>query len=119
MKQKLNFHSVLKYSCLNSVENYAKMTNILTIAPKANLPHRATVIFLHGLGDGGDGWFSSFQQFADRLGSVKFLFPIAPVQPVTLNMGYKMPSWYDIYSLDDRSSKEDSEGMMKTKSLST
>jgi predicted esterase len=68
-------------------------SNFFTISPANGIQHSATVIFLHGLGDGGNGWFLGFKQFmASRLPHVKFLFPIAPIQPVTLNMGYPMPS---------------------------
>ena len=36
---------------------------------------------------------------------VKFILPTAPTQPVTLNMGMAMPSWYDIVGLDSRSNE--------------
>ena len=58
---------------------------------------RAAVIILHGLGaDGGD-----FVPVADEfelaaVGPVRFLFPSAPTQAVTINGGYVMRSWYDI-----------------------
>lgn len=62
----------------------------------------ATVIFMHGLGDTGDGWASEFQSIAQQLPHVRFLFPTALKLPVTLNMGMRMPAWYDIASLDER-----------------
>ena len=57
----------------------------------------ATVIWLHGLGDDGNGW----SQVVAALGlprnlSVRFLFPHAPVMPVTINNGMAMRAWYDI-----------------------
>jgi len=57
----------------------------------------ASVIWLHGLGDDGNGW----SQVVDSLGlpramSVRFLFPHAPVMPVTINNGMRMRAWYDI-----------------------
>ena len=59
----------------------------------------ASVIWLHGLGaDGGD-----FAPMAEELAlpmAVRFVFPHAPVMPVTVNNGWAMPAWYDIYSLD-------------------
>jgi lysophospholipase II len=36
---------------------------------------------------------------------VKFILPTAPTQPVTMNMGMAMPSWYDITGLDERSNE--------------
>jgi lysophospholipase II len=35
----------------------------------------------------------------------KFILPTAPTQPVTMNMGMSMPSWYDIVGLDERSNE--------------
>lgn len=66
-------------------------------------PQSATsaVIWLHGLGaDGHD-----FAGIVEQLGlpdehSTRFVFPHAPVQPVTINGGMKMRSWYDIRSMD-------------------
>jgi len=37
---------------------------------------------------------------------VKFILPTATTQPVTLNMGMAMPSWYDIVGLDERSNEK-------------
>lgn len=61
----------------------------------------AAVIFLHGLGDSGHGW----SDMVPALGlpttlRVRFLFPHAPEMPVTINSGYVMPSWYDLYGVD-------------------
>lgn len=36
---------------------------------------------------------------------VKFILPTAPSNPVTMNMGMSMPSWYDITGLDERSNE--------------
>ena len=36
---------------------------------------------------------------------LKFILPTAPTQPVTMNMGMPMPSWYDITGLDERSNE--------------
>jgi phospholipase/carboxylesterase len=67
---------------------------------------RASVIWLHGLGaDGHD-----FEPVVPMLQTtaVRFVFPHAPAQPVTINGGMKMPSWYDIRSLDfDDDDRED------------
>eukprot|EP00804_Cyclotella_cryptica_P009020 CCRYP_003130-RA/>CCRYP_003130-RA protein AED:0.08 eAED:0.08 QI:61/-1/1/1/-1/1/1/155/277 len=45
------------------------------------------------------------QYLANQLPHVKFLLPTAPTQPVTINMGFSMPSWYDITGLDSRSNE--------------
>jgi phospholipase/carboxylesterase len=54
------------------------------------------VIWLHGLGaDGHD-----FEPIVPELGltkPVRFVFPHAPVRPVTINQGMRMRAWYDIF----------------------
>ena len=42
---------------------------------------------------------------AERMPHLKFIMPTAPTQPVTMNMGMRMPSWYDIVGLDERSNE--------------
>ncbi len=60
-------------------------------------PAVATVVLLHGLG--ADGW-----DFVPIVGElrlplpVRFIFPHAPLRPVTVNAGYVMRAWYDIKS---------------------
>lgn len=62
---------------------------------------QGSVIWLHGLGaDGHD-----FEPVVPELRlpaelGLRFVFPHAPVQPVTLNGGMSMRSWYDILTLD-------------------
>ncbi|MFC4159185.1 alpha/beta hydrolase [Chitinimonas lacunae] len=59
------------------------------------------VIWLHGLGaDGHD--FASIVPDLELPASpgVRFVFPHAPVIPVTCNQGYEMPAWYDILHFD-------------------
>lgn len=73
----------------------------------------ASVIVLHGLGaDGND-----FVPLCDQLdlaavGPVRYVFPHAPMQRVTINSGMVMRAWYDILSLGtgvDR--REDEQGL--------
>ncbi|KAJ2859881.1 hypothetical protein GGH94_005858 [Coemansia aciculifera] len=82
-----------------------------SVVLKARGPHTASVIFIHGLGDSGHGWASVAQMLARTQPHVKFILPHAPEQPVTLNGGFRMPSWYDIKSLDRIASNEDEAGM--------
>lgn len=59
------------------------------------------VIWLHGLGaDGHD--FEPIVPELLRPGwpAIRFIFPHAPVQPVTINGGVRMRSWYDIVGVD-------------------
>ncbi|NVK43384.1 MAG: carboxylesterase [Oceanospirillaceae bacterium] len=61
----------------------------------------ASVIWLHGLGaDGSD--FVPAVPLLELPASlpVRFLFPNAPVRPVTVNGGWPMPAWYDILEMN-------------------
>ncbi len=58
---------------------------------------RGTIIWLHGLG--ADGW--DFVPIVRELPlpedfALRFIFPHAPVRPVTINNGHEMRAWYDI-----------------------
>lgn len=74
-------------------------------------PTTASVIWLHGLGaDGND-----FVPIVPELGlgddhGVRFVFPNAPQQPVTINGGMHMPAWYDIAGVDI-ADKQDRQGI--------
>ena len=61
----------------------------------------ATVIIMHGLGADGRDFLPIAEQLElDSIGPVRFLFPNAPVIPVTISGGYEMPAWYDIMTAD-------------------
>ena len=61
----------------------------------------ATIIILHGLGADGQDFVPVAEQMdLSSAGSVRYLFPNAPVMPVTINGGYQMPAWYDIMGAD-------------------
>ena len=76
-----------------------------------------SIIWLHGLGaDGHD-----FEPIIPELrlpGSLalRFVFPHAPVRPVTLNGGMAMRAWYDIISLD-RSGPVDDAGINESSGI--
>jgi phospholipase/carboxylesterase len=63
--------------------------------------HRFSVIWLHGLGADGHDFESIIPELEldDNLG-IKFIFPNAPIIPVTINGGAKMRAWYDIVGFD-------------------
>lgn len=72
----------------------------LVIEPQS-LPADAVVIWLHGLGADGHDFESILPELAlPESHPIRFIFPHAPVQAVTINGGVKMRSWYDIRSLD-------------------
>jgi len=76
-----------------------------------------SIIWLHGLGaDGHD-----FEPIVPELRlpaslPLRFVFPHAPVQPVTINGGMAMRSWYDIVSFDSEG-RADRDGVLKSSAL--
>ena len=60
----------------------------------------ASVIWLHGLGASGHDFIPVIPELGlPETLAARFLFPNAPSIPVTANMGYAMPAWYDIIEL--------------------
>jgi phospholipase/carboxylesterase len=56
---------------------------------------QSSVIWLHGLGADGNDFVPIAQALHLEI-PVRFIFPHAPIMPVTINSGYAMPAWYDI-----------------------
>lgn len=74
----------------------------------------ATILILHGLGADGRDFVPVAEQLdLSSVGPVRFLFPSAPVMPVTINGGYEMPAWYDILGAD-LVSRQDEPGLRQT-----
>ncbi|HHW76576.1 MAG TPA: alpha/beta fold hydrolase [Xanthomonadaceae bacterium] len=72
---------------------------------------RSSVIWMHGLGaDAHD-----FEPIVPELrlaseSSIRFVFPNAPIRPVTVNGGMRMRAWYDVLSID-LPRQEDTDGV--------
>eukprot|EP00123_Amoebidium_parasiticum_P000384 comp10940_c0_seq1/m.5517 comp10940_c0_seq1/g.5517 ORF comp10940_c0_seq1/g.5517 comp10940_c0_seq1/m.5517 type:complete len:218 (-) comp10940_c0_seq1:208-861(-) len=73
--------------------------------------HTATLIFLHGLGDSGHGWSPVMKMIRSK--HMKIICPHAPNQKVTLNMGMRMPSWFDLFGLSPND-PEDAPGIKES-----
>ena len=61
----------------------------------------ASVIWMHGLGADGNDFVPAVREL--RLPAslpIRFVFPNAPVRPVTLNNGMRMRAWYDFTNAD-------------------
>ena len=67
------------------------------------------VLWLHGLGADGHDFEPIVPELRLRT-PVRFVFPHAPVRPVTINGGMAMRAWYDILGFD-RSAREDAAGI--------
>ena len=88
--------------------------NLQTLELNPGAEARATIIILHGLGADG----TDFLPVADELklaavGPVRYLFPRAPVRPVTINGGQPMRAWYDIVGAD-LTRREDEAGLRES-----
>ena len=70
------------------------------------------VIWMHGLGADGNDFAPIVPEL--QLGTspaIRFVFPHAPVQPVTINNGMRMRSWYDILHMNIGGRREDEAGL--------
>ena len=77
----------------------------------------AAVIWLHGLGADGHDFEPVVPEIVrGRERAWRFVFPHAPVRPVTINGGMSMRAWYDILGFD-RSAAEDLAGFRATDAL--
>jgi phospholipase/carboxylesterase len=78
-------------------------------------PHpQAAVVILHGLGADGNDFVPVAQELElASVGDVRFVFPHAPVIPVTINNGYRMRAWYDILGMD-LVQREDEAGLRRS-----
>jgi phospholipase/carboxylesterase len=74
----------------------------------------ASIIWLHGLGADGHDFESIVPQLdiSEKIG-VRFLFPHAPIRPITINNDMPMRAWYDITSLD-RHGAQDEKGIRES-----
>lgn len=62
----------------------------------------ASVIWLHGLGADGNDFVNIIPALnLPQDHRIRFIFPHAPVRPITINGGIPMRAWYDFYSLTD------------------
>ncbi len=81
----------------------------------------ASIIILHGLGADGNDFVPVARELdLARIGPVRFIFPHGPTRPVTLNGGYVMRAWYDIFGPDlgvGAEKREDEAGLRESQAL--
>jgi phospholipase/carboxylesterase len=93
------------------------MSDIQTVEVETGTAPSASVIWLHGLGADGHDFEPIVPELRlpDTL-PLRFVFPHAPVRPVTINSGMAMRAWYDIISLD-RGGPVDAEGISESTAM--
>lgn len=69
----------------------------ITLETGPNPQH--SIIWMHGLGADGEDFVPVAEQMQLPV-AVRYIFPHAPTQPVTVNGGYEMRAWYDIIAMD-------------------
>ena len=78
----------------------------------------AAVIWMHGIGDHGSSFVPLVPEFdLSDCPPIHFLFPHAPVRPVTANGGYQMNAWFDIFQSFDEGDREDADGVQESRKL--
>lgn len=76
------------------------MNDISSIEVEQKSPAKHSIIWLHGLGADGNDFvpITKDLELSPEL-ATRFIFPHAPIMPVTINNGHKMRAWFDITSL--------------------
>jgi phospholipase/carboxylesterase len=90
---------------------------ISAIKINTTLNPSASVIWLHGLGADGNDFVDIIPKLnlPSELG-IRFIFPHAPVRPITLNGGYKMRAWFNVFALDDKAPL-DEDGILESQKI--
>jgi len=90
------------------------MSKLETIELETGKNPAAAIIWMHGLGADGNDFVPIVRQL-DVKGApaIRFVFPHAPMRPVTINNGFVMRAWYDVSfgDLEGKSRKADEQGV--------
>ena len=79
----------------------------------------AAVIWLHGLGADGNDFAAVVPQLQlNGCPAIRFVFPHAPSIAVSVNGGYVMPAWYDIFGAN-LLSQQDAVGIQRSEKAIT
>jgi phospholipase/carboxylesterase len=75
-----------------------------------------SIIWMHGLGADGNDFVPIVGELGLENRAVRFVFPHAPMRPVTINNGYVMRAWYDVSfgDLEGKSRRADEEGVRQS-----
>ena len=98
----LDCHCLIpNYLSIHIQQDYSKKMKLDCEIVETSENISKTVIWLHGLGADGHDFVPLIPELRlpKDLG-IRFIFPHAPVRPVTLNNGHEMRAWYDLLSLD-------------------
>ncbi len=81
----------------------------------------ASIIWMHGLGADGNDFVPIVNELDVGGAAIRFVFPHAPMQPVTINNGYVMRAWYDVTfgDLEGKSRRADERGLRASQTAVT
>lgn len=89
-----------------------------TIESSPNSPATASVIWLHGLGADGTDFLDIVPQLQlPKQPHVRFIFPHAPIRPVTMAGGAKLRAWFDIDNTGSANFDKDETGIRQSQKL--
>jgi phospholipase/carboxylesterase len=96
---------------------YRQSETAAAVCLEPETPPTASVIWLHGLGADGHDFVPVVPELElpDAL-ALRFVFPHAPVRPVTINNGMRMRAWYDILALSG-AARQDERGIRESSSV--
>lgn len=87
----------------------------IDLNPSGDKP-KASIIWLHGLGADGNDFVPIAEQLQFQETPLRFVFPHAPIRPISINNGMAMRAWYDIIEIN-LEAKEDLEGIQSSSTL--
>jgi phospholipase/carboxylesterase len=88
-------------SAIKSSDIQPELPALETVELNSGPEPSASIIWLHGLGADGHDFEPMVPQISwPGAPDIRYIFPHAPVRPVTLNGGMPMRAWYDILSID-------------------
>ena len=83
------------------------MRSLETVTVETGPKPTFSIIWMHGLGADGHDFEPLVPELLDKgMPVIRFVFPHAPVRPVTINNGFEMRAWYDIIGIDRRSAED-------------
>ena len=92
----------------------AEQLKAIEIETRPNPSH--SVIWMHGLGADGSDFVPIVRELKLPPLGIRFIFPHAPMRPVTINGGFVMRAWYDIV-VQDLVRQEDERGIRESEEL--
>lgn len=87
------------------------MTTLECLERETGAQPTHAIIWMHGLGADGNDFFPIVPELLGAgMPACRFVFPHAPVRPISINQGLPMRAWYDIFAID-LVSREDADGV--------